>query len=169
MPSENLIDKDVKTDLQPGEKVFTLFLFVTCSFMFYQSILLLKEHPGISGPAVLPMLASGLPALLLFGSIIGNVKKKTLLNIRSLNFEQKKKILKDYLFPSAIITALVFIVLYCAMLSFHVPFYIVTSLFLWGLMSLLSRRNYLKNAVWTALTMIFIAVVFGMLFSVVMP
>lgn len=169
MLKENSIEKDVKTDLQPGEKVFTLIWFVICSLMFYQSALLWKEHPEISGPATLPMLASGLPALLLLGSIIGNIKKSTPLNIGALNTEQKMEILKAYLFPNAIITALVFIILYCVMLSLSVPFYVVTALFLWGLMSLLSRRNYVKNAIWTALTMIFIVVVFGMLFSVVMP
>ena len=46
-----------KTDLQPGEKGFTIVLLAFCAFLLYRSILLWQQAPGINGPAIVPVLA----------------------------------------------------------------------------------------------------------------
>lgn len=158
-----------KSDLRPGEKVFTVLLLAVCVFMFYRSWLLWKQFPGIDGPATVPMMASGLPALLLIFSVIGNVRRTSPLSYGNMSIPEKISVLREYLISRNIVVSLIFIVCFCLLLSFGVPFYIVASLFLWGLMSFLAKGNYLKNVLWTSLCLIFVAVVFGMLFNVVMP
>jgi len=158
-----------KSDLRPGEKVFTVLLFSACVFMFYRSWLLWKQFPDIDGPAMVPMMASALPALLLLFSVIGNVRMTSPLSHEKMSIPGKISILREYLISTNIVVSLIFIVCFCLLLSFGVPFYIVASVFLWGLMSFLAKGDYLKNVLWTALCMIFVAVVFGMLFNVVMP
>lgn len=61
------------------------------------------------------------------------------------------------------------ILAYCALLLAGVSFYIATPLFLYGSMCFLTRRNYLKNILWTAVVMAFIVVVFRLLFGVIFP
>lgn len=158
----------VQAELQSGEKVFTFVMFVFCAVMFYQSYLLWNKNPGLSGPATFPMITSGFPMLLLFFSIIGNFRKKTPVSgVASLG--EKTKIVIEYLFSRNVTIALIFIVSYCLLLSYGVPFYVTTSLFLWGLMTLLYKGNYVKNVIWTAMCIAFIFVVFGLGFGVIMP
>lgn len=158
----------VQVELQSGEKVFTFIMFVFCAFMFYQSYLLWNQNQGLSGPATFPMITSGFPMLLLFFSIISNIRKRTPVSgAKALG--EKTKIVIEYLFSRNVTIAFVFIVSYCLLLSFGVPFYVTTSLFLWGLMTLLYKGNYVKNLIWTAMCIAFIFVVFGLGFGVIMP
>ena len=158
-----------KADLQPGEKVFTVILFAVTAFLFYRSILLWQTAPGISGPAMLPLLSSGLAALLLAASIAVNIWKTTPVSGTNLTFPQKTSIVLVYLFSKNVVITIIFIFAYCVLLNFRVSFYLSSALFLWGLMSFLAKGGFVKNIIWTAMVLAFIAVVFGMLFSVVMP
>lgn len=158
-----------KADLQPGEKVFTVILFAVTAFLFYRSILLWQTAPGISGPAMLPLLSSGLAALLLAASIAVNIWKTTPVSGKNLTFPQKTSIVLVYLFSKNVVITIIFIFAYCVLLNFRVSFYLSSALFLWGLMSFLAKGGFVKNIIWTAMVLAFIAVVFGMLFSVVMP
>ena len=74
-----------------------------------------------------------------------------------------------YAVPKDVVVMLVAVLAYCVALLMGLSFYIATSLFLYGTMCYLTRKNYLKNVLWTALVMAFIVVVFRMLFSVVFP
>lgn len=158
-----------KTDLQPGEKGFTIVLLAFCAFLLYRSILLWQQAPGINGPAIVPVLASGLPALLLAISVLTNFWKTTPLSKAGLSGKEKYDLVVTYLFSRNVLVTLVAIVAYCVLLNMGISFYIVSSLFLWGLMSFLAKGNYIKNILWTALTMAFIFGVFQVMFSVVMP
>lgn len=169
MTEEKITKNEQKADLQPGEKVFTIVLFLLCCAMLYYSALLWMEHPYITGPATVPLITSAFPAILLLLSIISNLKKRTPLDFGALDFGEKMRKLKEYLFPNSIIVALIFVLGYCVALYVEIPFYISTSIFLWGLISLLCKKGYVRNAIYTAITMAFIAVVFGMIFNVVMP
>ena len=169
MTNEKNTKSEQKPDLQSGEKVFTIILFLLCCVMFYHSIKLWKDNPYITGPATVPLITSAFPAILLLISVVSNFKKKTPLDFGVTNFEAKMKKLREYLFPNSIILAIIFILAYCVALSIGISFYITTTVFLWGLISLLSKKGYVRNAIYTAITMVFIAVVFGMVFHVVMP
>ena len=158
-----------KTDLQPGEKGFTIVLLAFCAFLLYRSMLLWQQAPGINGPAIVPVLASGLPTLLLAISVITNFWKTTPLSSSELSAKEKYDIATSYLFSKNVVVTLIAIVVYCVLLNMGISFYIVSSLFLWGLMSFLAKGNYIKNILWTALTMAFIFGVFQVMFSVVMP
>ncbi len=166
---KNVNGAAAKADLQPGEKVFTVILFAVTAFLFYRSILLWQTAPGISGPAMLPLLSSGLAALLLAASIAVNIWKTTPVSGKNLTFPQKTSIVLVYLFSKNVVITIIFIFAYCVLLNFRVSFYLSSALFLWGLMSFLAKGGFVKNIIWTAMVLAFIAVVFGMLFSVVMP
>lgn len=164
--SDTLTQK--KADLQTGEKGFTIILFLICAFILYQAVLLWKQAPGIAGPAIVPLIAIGFATLLVFVSIIANIWKTTpLTGCHELG--RKAKAVMEYLLPLNIVVALLAIAAYCVLLYFKVSFYIVTPIFLYGLMTFLAKGNYVKNILWTALVMAFLIVVFRMLFSVVLP
>ena len=158
-----------KTDLQPGEKGFTIALLAFCAFLLYRSILLWQQAPGINGPAIVPVLASGLPTLLLAISVVTNFWKTTPLSSKELSGKEKYDIAVAYIFSKNVVVTLAAILAYCVLLNMGISFYIVSSLFLWGLMSFLAKGKFIKNIIWTALTMIFIFGVFQIMFSVVMP
>jgi hypothetical protein len=71
--------------------------------------------------------------------------------------------------PASMPVMLAGIAAYCAALLLHISFYIATPLFLWGAMCYLMRQNYLKNLLWTALCMGFIALFFEVLFNISLP
>ena len=106
-----------KTDLQPGEKGFTIVLLAFCAFLLYRSMLLWQQAPGINGPAIVPVLASGLPTLLLAISVITNFWKTTPLSSRDLSAKEKYDIATSYLFSKNVVVTLIAIVVYCVLLN----------------------------------------------------
>lgn|GEM_PF-388086 len=160
-----------KPDLQPGEKVFTVALFLVGVFFLIQSLMLWGrvEAPKISSAAALPLFCSGLWTILTFVIMIENLKKTIALS--SLKGDAMAALKKGlaYAFPRPALVMLLAIVAYCVSLLLNASFYIVTPLFLWGSMCYLMRKDYVKNILWTALCMAFIFLVFRMLFGVILP
>lgn len=76
---------------------------------------------------------------------------------------------REYLLSVNVLVAIAAIIGYCALLKLGISFYIVTPVFLWGLMTFYSKGNYLKNLIWTAICMAFVYLVFRLLFNVMMP
>lgn len=151
--------------LRVGEKGFTVVLLAVAAFMLYQSVMLWQKKPGVAGPAIIPLLSSGLVVLLSLATVVSNIKKKTAIR-KDMPFVGKVKCVCSYLFSSNVLVGLAAIVLYCALLMMGVSFYIVTPIFLWGLMSFYKKGDYLKNLLWTAICMGFIFVVFRLMFNV---
>jgi len=156
--------------LNPGEKVFTVILFLTGAFFFYQALTLWNSmpQPRASSAAALPIFTSGIWTLLSLVAIIENIRKKTSLS-KHKSIAEKLREGVAYVFPKEVMVIIGGVVLYCALLFFGVNFFIVSSLFLYGSICYLRRRGWIINIILTAIFMGFIYVVFTMLFNVVFP
>ncbi len=154
--------------LKPGEKGFTLILLAAALFLLSQAILLWRDHPGIAGPAGVPLLSSALVAALLTVAVVTNVRKPSQTPREASAREKITRALRFAVSREALI-ALAALALGGALIALGVSFYLVAPLFLWGLTSAFSRGNYLKNILPAALCTAFIYVVFGLLFGVALP
>jgi hypothetical protein len=153
--------------LQPGEKGFTLFLLLVGLFFTWQSWLLYCKDPGASSYGAVPLACSSLIVLFALATIFVDRKKKT--PVSGLSLWNTVKEVFVSVFPQDMFVILCMVLAYSVGLYVKLGFMIITPIFLWCGMTYLSRGNYLKNLLWTALCMGFIYVVFKLLFSVVLP
>ena len=89
------------------------------------------------------------------------------------------------MFPTDVVSMMVLLLLYCLALNAKLGFYPTTVVFLWVSMSWYMRKGFYsrqngfdkkaflkiaaKNLLWTAISILFILVVFTFLFNVVLP
>ena len=149
--------------LKAGEKAFTAALFLLGAAAFWQSLALWfkMNQPAIASAAALPLFASGLWMALCLATLLTSPRR----TVPAGGLRQALR----YTFPYPLPSMLAAIAAYCTALLLHVNFYIATPLFLWGAMCYLTRRDFLKNILWTALIMGFILLIFTMLFHVILP
>lgn len=156
--------------LEAGEKVFAVILLVLGLAAFALSLELwgrMKE-PKIASAAAVPLFVSGLWSLMALLTVIENFRLTTPLSGMKNSFEKIKKGFA-YAMPLNVLVVVGMILVYCVLLLVGVSFYVSTPLFLYGTMCFLTRKDYVKNILWTAIVMVFIVVVFRLLFSVVFP
>lgn len=153
--------------MKPGEKGFALFLLAIGAFFSWQSWLLYAKNPSASSNGAVPLFCSLMIVAFSIIIFITDWKKSSENTEKGLGNAFKKFL--SYLFPFDVWVMILFVVIYCVALYVGLGFMIVTPIFLWGSMTFLSRGNYAKNILWTAICMAFIYVVFRMLFSVVLP
>jgi hypothetical protein len=165
-------DKDIakveQTEkLQPGEKGFAVFLFIFGSFFAYQAYLMYLKKPGPSSYAAVPLFVSIL--IMIFSALIfiTSINKQTVNHNKPII--EKIKATFSYIFQRDVLGMIILIFLYSIALRYKLGFYIVTPIFLWVAMSFLMAKNYLKNILWTLISILFIYVVFTFSFSVVLP
>lgn len=159
--------------LEAGEKVFSIILLAFGIIALYLSIELwfkipLRRGPRIASAAAVPVFVSGLWVIMSLWTVIENFKLTTPLSkVQGIT----NKIIQavKYALPLNVLIMLIAIVSYCAALILNVSFYIATPIFLYFSMCYLTRKDYVKNILWTAIVMAFIVVVFRLLFSVVFP
>lgn len=176
-PTEAQTAEEVNTDdmivikehpLEAGEKVFAVILLVFGVAAFGMALELWGRmpEPRIASAAAMPLFVSALWVLMALLTVIENIKLAT-----PLSGKRGGKVMDAlrYALPMNVLVLLGAIVLYCLLLFLHVSFYIATPLFLYGTMCYLTRRDYVKNILWTAIVMAFIVLVFRLLFSVVFP
>lgn len=159
--------------LEAGEKVFSIILLIFGLIALKLSIDLwfsisLRRGPRIASAAAVPLFVSALWVILAIITVLENFKLTTPLSSIS---SFKEKIIKavEYALPLNVVIILAAIIAYCAALVEGVSFYIATPLFLYFSMCYLTRKDFIKNILWTAIVMAFIILVFRMLFSVVFP
>ena len=159
--------------LEAGEKVFSFILLIIGVIALKLSVDLwfsisLRRGPRIASAAAVPVFVSGLWVILALWTVIENFKLTTpLSNVKGFGTKFIKAV--QYALPLNVVIMLVAIVAYCVALVEGVSFYIATPAFLYFSMCYLTRKDYLKNILWTACVMAFIVLVFRMLFSVVFP
>ncbi|MDT3843223.1 MAG: tripartite tricarboxylate transporter TctB family protein [Bacillota bacterium] len=156
--------------LEAGEKVFAIVLLITGLTAFAMALELwgrMKE-PKIASAAAVPVFVSGLWSLMALLTVIENVKQSTPLSAKK-NPAEKIRAAIGYALPANVLVVIGMILVYCGLLVQGISFYIATPLFLYGSMCYLTRKDYVKNILWTAIVMAFIILVFRMLFSVVFP
>lgn len=159
-----------KAVLAPGEKVFTVVLLILGLIAFLLSLQLWfkMDTPRISSAGALPLFVTGLWVVLAVMAIFENLKLTSPLSGLE---NTKDRLLKGlgYAFPLDVAVMLAIVIGYCVALYLGLSFYIATSLFLYGGMCYLSKKNFVKNLLWTAVVMAFIVLVFRVLFGVVFP
>lgn len=167
--SKSLDQEDIKnsSEFHPGEKGFPVFLFLVGAFFAYQAILMYQKAPGASSYAAVPLFVSFLIMIFSGLIIIFDIKSDT----ENANVPFLQKITKSltYMFPKDVMIMMLLILSYCIALLVDVGFYIVTPVFLWLSMNYLMRKHFVKNILWTGLSLIFIFVVFSFAFKVVLP
>lgn len=159
-----------KPALAAGEKAFAAVLLLAGLVAFGLSLELWTRmsEPRISSAAALPLFVSGLWVILALLTVIENFRPDTPLTGVS---GWKKKLWAGLrcAIPNEAAVMLLAILAYCTLLLAGVSFYIATPLFLYGSMCCLTRKEFLKNLLRTAVVMAFIVVVFRMLFGVIFP
>jgi len=158
-----------EAELKPGEKFFTGVLLSLGIFFFWHAWQLWQQvsPPRDSSAAAIPLIMTGLWVVLTLYIFIQNIRKKTPLSGLKLGGKVWSGLL--YLFPKDVLIVLGVIAVYCALLLLRFSFFVVTVPFLYGIMCYLTRKNFLKNILWTAIVIIFTVVVFGMLFNIRFP
>lgn len=159
-----------KATLRSGEHAFTALLLACGLFALVVSLQLWFQmsEPRVSSAAALPLFVSGLWVLLTLLVMIDNRGHKTPLDSIK-GFGRRVRQGLAYAFPQQVLIMLAAIAVYCVSMLLGLSFNIATPLFLWGTMCYLTRKNYLKNILWTAICMVFVIVVFGVVFGVVLP
>ena len=159
--------------LEAGEKVFSFIVLIFGVIALKLSVDLwfsisLRRGPRIASAAAVPVFVSALWVIMSLWTVIENFKLTTPLSkIQGMG----EKIIKAlaYALPLNVIIMLALIVAYCVALVEGISFYIATPAFLYISMCYLTRKDYVKNILWTAIVMAFIVLVFRVLFSVVFP
>lgn len=165
--NEKLTRPDEQKPYKSGEKGFAVFLLALGLFFTWQSVLLYRQAPGASSYGAVPLFCSVVIDIMAIAILITDRKKQS--ESSGLPVGQVVKNTLKYLFSIDIIVMLVLVAVYCAALYLGAGFMFATPVFLWLGMTYLSRGDYLKNILWTALCMGFIYLIFRVLFSVVLP
>ena len=159
--------------LEAGEKFFSFVLMIIGFIALKLSVDLwfsisLRRGPRIASAAAVPVFVSALWVVMSLWTVIENFKLTTPLSkIKGMGTKIIKAL--QYAFPLNVLVMLLAIAAYCVALLEGVSFYIATPAFLYFSMCYLTRKDFVKNILWTAIVMTFIVLVFRMLFSVVFP
>lgn len=168
MNEENkTIRPDQAPDFQPGEKGFAVFLLLIGLFFTWQAVLLYQKAPGASGSGAVPLFCSLLIDVFAIAILITDRKRISINSGKP--FSEVVRNTTAYLAGRDVVVMILLVLAYCVALFLDLGFMAATPVFLWAGMSYLSRKNYVKNIIWTALCMLFIYLVFRVLFSVVLP
>lgn len=159
--------------LEAGEKVFSFIVLIFGVIALKLSVDLwfsisLRRGPRIASAAAVPVFVSALWVIMSLWTVIENFKLTTPLSKVKSTWEKFTKAIA-YALPLNVVIMLALIVAYCVSLVMGVSFYISTPAFLYISMCYLTRKDYVKNILWTGIVMAFIVVVFRVLFSVVFP
>ena len=160
----------VETPLIIGEKGFSIILLLLGIIALGLSLELWSRVPSpkISSAAGVPVIVTATWTILALVGVISNLKYKSpLAGLGSLSEKAKKTI--EYVMPLDVFVTILAILVFCAALYFGLNFYIASAAFLYGMMCYLARGTFGKNAVWTAVVLAFIYVVFRLLFQVIFP
>jgi len=162
--------KEDKPVLEPGEKAFAvvLLLFGLAAFGLSLELWFRMSEPRVSSAAALPLFASGVWVILALVTMLQDFKLSSPLSALKDRGEKIRKGL-SFAFPPDVLVILGAVLAYCVLLAVGLSFYIATPLFLYASMCYLTKKDFVKNILWTALVMAFIVVVFRMLFNVVFP
>lgn len=152
---------------KPGEKGFSVFLFIIGAFFGYQSLLMYQKSPGASSYAAVPLFVSLL--IMVFSTIIFFLDYKKASETQGKPLTEKLRLTLNYIFQIDVLIMMGLILLYSAALRYRLGFYVVTPVFLWLSMSYLMRKNLVQNILWTGLSLMFIYIVFSFAFKVVLP
>ncbi len=152
---------------RPGEKGFTLIMFVVGALLTKGSWIMYKADPSLSGYGTVPLFC-GVMIMILSGFIfIKNLSHKS--EISGIPMKEQASNIAHHLFSLDVVIMILIILAYCLLLVFNIPFEIASMIFLLGSMTYLQRGKFLKNILWSAIILAFVILVFNVGFGVVLP
>ena len=158
------------TELAPGEKAFCIAFFLLGVAAFWQSLdlWLSIRPPRAASAGAVPLFVSAAWMILSLVIVIENFRRKTPLSGKK-PFTSVLWQGLTYAFPQTVLVMMLASIAYCVALLLGVGFYISTGLFLWGSTCYLTGKNFIKNILWTAITLGFIFIVFDLVFQLLLP
>lgn len=175
--------QQAEAPFKSGEKGFAVFWLLFGGFFFTQSLQLYQKHPGLDSCAALPLFVTGVIVLCSIINLIGDRAKPSDSQGRSPSQVVRQTL--QVMFPADVVSMMALLLLYCLALNAKLGFYPTTVVFLWVSMSWYMRKGFYsrqngfdkkaflkiaaKNLLWTAISILFILVVFTFLFNVVLP
>lgn len=154
------MDENMKKS-RSGGFGFTAFALLFGLAALFASLLLLRDHPGVDGPAILPLITSALLVVCSAAELVRealNAAKKD----DKLSFSARIAAL----FNTDLIVTAASVAVYGLLLLVGVWFYLVTPIFLFGLMSYLCRGKYIRNLIITASSVAALWLLFDLLLNV---
>ncbi len=161
------VEEKTETLLKPGAKVMPFLLIAFALVFFISSIQLYKEDPVISGSATFPLIVSGVMLLLSIVDCIQKLMSKS--EIAGKPFKEKIVAVIKFVMPFRCFIFLLMAVGYYFLLQLGVGFIIASSIFLMASMCYLMRGQYVKNAIYTAICVAALYVIFKVVFKVFLP
>ena len=152
---------------RPGEKVFTLIVFMIGALFTKGSWDMYRQDPQLQGYGTVPLICGVLMMVLALWIFLNSLRVKN--EISGLPLKEKISITARHLFSPDVVVMLLIILAYCALLAGNVPFVIASPIFLWGSMTYLRRGGWIRNIIYTAAIMVFVILVFNVGFNVVLP
>ena len=151
----------------PGFRLASVLFFTFGGVFFWQSLLLFKKDPTLTGYASFPLLVSSLLLLLTIVDLIGKFKVKS----ATAGLPFKERVIKTlkYALPADTLILLGMSVVYYVLLLLGVGFLISSAIFLMGSMCYMIPKSIVKNAIFTVILLAAIYLIFTVLFRVSLP
>lgn len=159
--------EEQKAKIVPGGRLATLLFVLIGGMFFWQSLLLYKKNPAVTGYAMFPLIVSGL--LLLLTAIDYFQTLKIPSEADGLPVKEKIVVIAKYLFPKDSLVFLLISIAFYVVMLLGVPFMIAATVFLLGSMCYLIPHDFKKNLLYTAIIMAAVYAIFTLLFKVSLP
>jgi len=160
----------MKEKLRPGERAFSIFLMLVSAITFFDNLTMFRKDPTASSAGAMPVFLSALIFILALTIFVKDLKALEPPKYGSLR--KAADAVFQTLLTKDIIVIILLILIYCIALYMGLGFVISTSLFLFVSMICLggkTKKDIIRNAMATAICMMFIMIVFSTLFKIVLP
>lgn len=148
--------------------IFTTALCALSAFSVYESIHLWNGHKGVDGPAFVPLTVSVLLLILSFFELVSELRTvHQCQGDKDTDGETQKDTCRFSII--SISGCCIMIVLYCVLICAEVSFWIVSPVFLFALMTFLSKGHIFRNLLITCAVIGFIYMLFVICFGVYLP
>lgn len=152
---------------KPGEKGFAVILLAFGAIVLWQGILMFQKTPKLSSYGAMPLILGIMLTLCSTIIIVQNFNRKSEIAGRPLSEKVSKTL--GHLLKQDVLVMILLLIAYSVALFAGLRFVYSTPIYLWVTISYLTRKNYAKNILYTAIVMAFIMVVFKILFRIILP
>lgn len=154
--------------LKPGEKGFSIIILLLGIGFLFESIKMFIKDPTSASFGALPLFLSVLIVICMLKVIIFEDRNRETEG-SAMNITEKIKNVLNYVLRKDIFFMFLLIMAYCLALFYKLGFQISTGIFLFVSMTYLIGKDYLKNFVYTLVSLGFILVIFKTVFQVILP
>ena len=152
---------------KPGEKGFAFVLLGFGIFVLVSAVDMYHQSPSVSSYGAMPLFLGILLTVFSLIIIVQNFRKESAISGKRISEQASIALL--HLFSKDVTVMILLLLLYSIALFLGAGFTVATSIYLWLAMSYLTKKNYLRNVLYTALLMAFVLLVFKVLFHIILP